>query len=166
MIEIKLMHYGSGYAEPPRQAQEQAMFTKIFCPVDGSEISNRGQAAAIRLAQEQRAALRFFHATDLGPTLLATAVTEEVFEQLRGDGQALLDRAVAAARAQGVAAEGQLAEIINQRAGTLIVDEATAFGADLIVMGTHGRRGLGKLLIGSDANTVIGTCQTALLLIK
>lgn len=142
------------------------MYRKIFCPVDGSEISNRGLREAILLAKDQKAQLVLFHVVDFSVLTLYGPMFGTDFEAFRGAGQATLDAAVEAAKVHGIEAEPHIAEIMNGAPGLTIVQEAEKYGADLIVMGTHGRRGLSRLLVGSDAATVIGQGHIPVLLVK
>lgn len=82
-------------------------------------------------------------------------------------------------RGKGVLAMGQpyrappcprhavvLLESIGGRAADLIVDQAKQWNADLIVMGTHGRRGLRRLALGSDAELVVRSASVPVLLVR
>ncbi len=142
------------------------MYRKIFCPVDGSETSNRGMREAILLARDQKAQLLFLHVVDFSTLTLYGPMFGSEFEAFREAGQATLDAAVEAARVHGFDAQSRLAEIMNGAPGATIVEEAEKFGADLIVMGTHGRRGLSRLLMGSDASTVLSEAHAPVLLVK
>lgn len=142
------------------------MYRKIICPVDGSEISNRGMREAIMLAKDQKAQLAFLHVVDFSALTLYGPMFGTDFEAFREAGQGILNAAIDAAREQGVAAEPRLAEIMAGAPGGTIVEEAGKYGADVIVMGTHGRRGLNRLLVGSDAATVIGQSNVPVLLVK
>lgn len=142
------------------------MYKKIFCPIDGSETSDRGLKEAILLAKDQHAHLCFLHVVDLSVLIMYSPIVGGEFDTLREGGQSLLNKAVAAAQAQGLAAESRLAEIMTGSPGPTIVEEAEKYGADLIVMGTHGRRGLSRVLLGSDAATVIGQARVPVLLAK
>jgi nucleotide-binding universal stress UspA family protein len=79
--------------------------------------------------------------------------------------------AKARAARDGVKAETKLTEIrsfgsLVNRVPDVIVQEARRWRADLIVIGTHGRRGLSKLLLGSVADGVVRTSATSVLLIR
>jgi len=78
-----------------------------------------------------------------------------LLDLLREGGQAVLDEGKAAASRSGVAAEMLLVDNFAGRLSDLVVDEAVQWGADLIVIGTHGRRGVGSFLLGSDAEQIV-----------
>ena len=67
----------------------------------------------------------------------------------------MLKNAEAVALKEGVKTNSKMAETIGHRVSKLILEEAKAWQADLIVMGTHGLRGIERLVVGSDAETVI-----------
>jgi nucleotide-binding universal stress UspA family protein len=142
------------------------MYKKILCPIDGSETSDCGMAEAIHLAKDQQAELRFLHVVDNSALVMYMPVPGDAFELLRENGRKILAQAVSAARAQGIMAESKIAEIMVGRVAAVIVEEAVEFAPDLIVMGTHGRRGISRLLMGSDAATVVGTTAVPVLLVK
>lgn len=142
------------------------MYKKILCPIDGSETSNRGVIAAIDLAKEQHAQLCFLHIVDLGPLIMYSPIVADVFDTIRQSGQEFLAAAVKEASTQGVDAKSKLTEIMSGSVGPVIAEESDKFGADLIVMGTHGRRGVSRLLMGSDAASVIGNSKASILLVK
>ena len=133
-------------------------YKRILVPVDGSAVSDRGLKEALNLAREAGARVRLLHvvaeyvayanaeaAVDSGPIL----------EGLREGGRRTLERIERRARAPGVRVETSLAENPGGRVADTIVDEAKRWRADLIVMGTHGRRGVKRMLLGSDAELVV-----------
>ena len=77
-----------------------------------------------------------------------------------------LDRVLAAAAKHNVKAKAILREMLSGPAAYPIVREAKKVGADLIVLGTHGRRGVRRLVLGSDAEQVVRTASVPVLLIR
>ena len=144
------------------------MYNKILSPVDGSLTSDRGVTEAIRLARDQQARLRFLHVLDpyfatVEPGSINIA---EWLEILRRSGREILDKAKAAADAAGITAETAMVESMGGRVAEVIVREAQAWPAEVIVMGTHGRRGVSHLFMGSDAEAVIRTSPVPVLLMR
>ena len=88
-----------------------------------------------------------------------------MFEQLRQAGEAVLATAEAEAHDAGVSADSHLVEEFGGQAGLRILEEAHAWGADLIVCGTHGRHGLGRFVMGSDAEYVLRRSAVPVLLV-
>ena len=145
------------------------MYKQILAPVDGSPTSNRGVVEAIGLAKDQNAKLIFLHVVDvhLVTVDMSGAVNmAEVLDILREAGAKILAAATASAVKAGVVAETVIVDSMIGRIGNEVVRQAEAWPADLIVMGTHGRRGVGRLFMGSDAETVIRTSPVPVLLVR
>lgn len=145
------------------------MYKKIICPVDGSPTSNSGMHEAIKLAKDQNAKLRFLHVIDTYfPILDVTGDLNVIYidEILRKNGKKVLKKAEEAALKAGVDADSKVLEAIGDRVSKFIVDEAEEWPAELIVMGTHGLRGIERLVMGSDAETVARTSPVPVLLIR
>ena len=90
----------------------------------------------------------------------------DVLPRLQEGGESVLAVGKARADAAGVAAETQLVECFGQRTSETILAEAEAWKAGLIVLGTHGRRGIGRLLLGSDAGQVLRNARVPVLLVR
>jgi len=90
----------------------------------------------------------------------------ELLKELREHGQAILNEAVASARKQGVAADTETVESPMGPVGAAIAEYAEQWPADLIVIGTHGRRGIRRLVMGSDAEYVVRTTRVPVLLVR
>jgi nucleotide-binding universal stress UspA family protein len=148
------------------------VYKKILVPVDGSEASILGLAEAIKLAKGQAASIRLMHVVNelvvTGPYHAAYAAygVGTVIDSLRKDGKALLEQARARVGGAGVAVDTVFEESIGGQAGLYIVQQAAAWPADLIVMGTHGRRGLRRMVMGSDAEYVVRHAPVPVLLVR
>lgn len=145
------------------------MYKQILCPVDGSDTSNRGMAEALNLAREIQASVRFLHIIDsFHPTLDGLEVSNiaEIINDLHERGKYILEQAKTSALSQGVEADTAMLENDANRVSEVIVKHAEQWPADLILMGTHGRRGLSHLLMGSDAETVIRTSPVPVLTVR
>ncbi|HLE65996.1 MAG TPA: universal stress protein [Burkholderiales bacterium] len=145
------------------------MYKRILVPIDGSSSSRRGLREAIRLAKNQKARLCLLHVVEelfIAQTGEAVIFAEDMFKAMRASGRAILSRAAAAARKRGVRARTVLVESIAMPAADVIVREARKWKADLIVIGTHGRRGLRRVVMGSDAEQVVRNAPAPVLLIR
>ena len=146
------------------------MYKRILVAVDGSATSDQALQEAIRLARDQHAALRIVHVIDIVP--LATDVEfaniEEIQRALRQAGRAVIDHAQDTVKSAGIEVETRLIEVETprQRVAVKIIEEAKAWPADLLVIGTHGRRGLDHLLLGSVAEGVVRIAPLPVLLIR
>src|SRR5208337_1934478 len=120
-------------------------------------------------AKNQKATLRILHVVH--DFLVAAGFGGAVYaSQLRQDyrkrGGEILKDAADIARKQGVEAETRLVETPAGSVGEMIVEDAEGWPADLIVLGTHGRRGIRHLVIGSDAEHIIRTTPVPVLLVR
>jgi len=148
------------------------MYGRILLAVDGSSTSDAALREALALARSTQARLRVVHVIDSPydyPDVMFGHVAGDL-EDLRGAwqtaGQAVLDRALAEARTAPVVPEVSLIETAGRRVSDAIVEEARRWGADLIVTGTHGRRGLDRLLLGSVAEGVARASPVSVLLVR
>lgn len=145
------------------------MIRKILAPVDGSPTSMRGLAEAIGLVKQVNGMLRILHSVDellIGDVPLGTDYYNRWVEGVRARGQQILREAQAFCRERDVNAEAILAETVGKRAADIIIDQAKQWPADLIVMGTHGRRGINRLLMGSDAELVLRSSPVPVMLVR
>jgi nucleotide-binding universal stress UspA family protein len=146
------------------------MYSKILVPVDGSVTSDQGLAEAIRLAKLTGGQLELLHVNDLQSLAslpdTSLGLTPEVFTMMREGGEALLARCRASAEAAGVVAKTRLSDVYGSRVSDQVVDEARRWGAEIIVLGTHGRRGLGRALLGSDAELIARYSPVPVLLVR
>jgi nucleotide-binding universal stress UspA family protein len=145
------------------------MYQRILVPVDGSATASRGLAEAIRLAKTLKAAIRVIHVVigvpPLPPPVSAPAV-QTLREQLRRNGESILRDAMTTVRAAGVAVDDRLVDALGAEAGERIIEQAAAWPADLIVCGTHGRRGVSRILMGSDAEYILRRSSVPVLMIR
>jgi nucleotide-binding universal stress UspA family protein len=145
------------------------MYKTILVPVDGSETSLRGLDEAILLAKDQKATLRLLHVVHdflVAGGHGAAVYTSELRKDLRERGAEILKDAAGLARQQGVEVEIRLVETPAGSVGAMIVEDAERWPADLIVLGTHGRRGIRRLVMGSDAEYVVRTTPVPVLLVR
>jgi nucleotide-binding universal stress UspA family protein len=124
---------------------------------------------AIHLAKDQKAKLRFLHVIDMYfPIMDATGDFNVVYmdDILRENGKKVLKKAEAAAHKAGVEADSKMVEAIGARISKFVLNQVKEWPADLIVMGTHGLRGVERLVMGSDAETVVRTSTLPVLLVR
>jgi nucleotide-binding universal stress UspA family protein len=151
------------------------MYERILVAVDGSDTSQRGLAEAVRLAKLTGARLLLVHAIDdvsfsaaMGAYGMdvSGAVAGDWLSGLREGGRAILREAEATARASSVPAETVLGEGFAGPVWEQIGKEAEKWKAELIVLGTHGRRGVGRALLGSTAEMVTRHATAPVLLVR
>lgn len=144
------------------------MYKKILVPIDGSPTADRGLNEAIRLAKNQRAAMRLLHVVDgmiLAPYAETAMYNKDLQQALEEQGRDVLKRAKAEVRKQGVRVNTVLHTGLAPVA-KIIVQQAKAWRADVIVLGTHGRRGFQRLVMGSDAESVVRSSPVPVLLVS
>jgi len=145
------------------------VYKRILVPVDGSRPAALGLREALRLADRRGSRLRLLHVLDmvrvLG-TLMRARNSRELVAGLERKGERVLRAARALAAKHGVKAEPATVTTPDERAALAILDEARRWRADLIVMGTHGRRGLSRALLGSDAEAVLRESTVPVLLVR
>lgn len=145
------------------------MYARILVPIDGSSVAERALDEAIALARRLDSTLHVFNVIDarmLVTEVLGYAAPEQLVEDWRIAGEKLVPEAVARARSQGVAAQGRVSCDPGLQVYEAILREARSAAAELIVMGTHGRRGLTRLTLGSDAELVLRESPIPVLLVR
>jgi nucleotide-binding universal stress UspA family protein len=146
------------------------MYERVLVATDGSAIANRALDEAIRLAKANEAELRVVHAIDalymgVEPDLVTLP---EVREAQAKAGREILAAAEAAAKAAGARVDTRLVRIerVDQRIVDAIAEEAASWPADVLVVGTHGRRGLHRVLLGSVAEGLARVAAMPVLLVR
>jgi nucleotide-binding universal stress UspA family protein len=142
------------------------MYKRILVPVDGSVTSNKALAAALQMAREAGAQVRLVHVMDELVTLTGFEPAVDVLTIWQAQANKVLQEACASAQAAGVTFDKQLIEEPGERLGDVIAKAARAWPADLIVLGTHGRRGIGRMLVGSGAEQIIRLAPVPVLVIR
>lgn len=146
------------------------MYQRILVPIDGSSTSSRGLAEAIRLAKLTGGRLRLAHVIDeLSFTLAMDAysgLAGSWLEELRSNASKLLKAARSQAAKEGVEADTVLLDSFKGTMHDQVIAEAKASGAELIVIGTHGRRGLGRWVMGSSAEHILRMSPVPVLLVR
>jgi nucleotide-binding universal stress UspA family protein len=144
------------------------MYNRILVAIDGSDTSSRACSEAIKLASAQKARLRILYVISYAymSAIVGGGYTGDLLRRLRTDAQTVLDAAEAAARSVGLEVEPRLLEHHSTQIGEGIIEDAQKWQADLIVMGTHGRRGFARDVLGSDAVYVTGHAPVPVLLVR
>ena len=145
------------------------MYSTILVPIDGSPAAQRGLDEALALAGRLGSSLHLLNVVDarmLVAEVSAYAMPEQLLSQWREAGEALVAQATARAHELGVPADGAVRCDPGLRVSDWIIEEAARCGATLVVMGTHGRRGLRRLALGSDAEMVLRESKVPVLLVR
>ncbi|MBR7652194.1 universal stress protein [Ochrobactrum oryzae] len=149
------------------------MYKNILIATDGSELAEKGVDQGIALAKETGAKVTFVSVTELLPSYGIVVAAEwasspSAFQEYRAAitkaATEILSKAKAKATEIGVSVEAVHVE--NQSPAQGIVEAANAKNVDLIVIASHGRRGVNKLLLGSQAAEVLSLSTVPVLVIK
>lgn len=146
------------------------MYSKILVGVDESDTSRHALEQAIELARGLSASLRVVHVVDmswlpLGPEIAVD--TAALSAARRGVGERIIASARETARLAGFEADAALLETETpvQHVAEAMAREAARWGADLVVLGTHGRRGFQRLVLGSAAEQMARLSPVPVLLV-
>jgi nucleotide-binding universal stress UspA family protein len=144
------------------------MFKKILVPVDGSATSQQAVSRAVALARAFEGSVTVIYVIDpypfsgvgadfsYGQAQYLEAATAEAHDALRGAREAIA--------AEGVSVDSRVVEASTPWRG--ILECATELGSDLVVMGSHGRSGLEKLVLGSTAQRVLSHAHIPVLVVR
>ena len=142
------------------------MYRNILIAIDGSACSLSAAKAGLEVAKALGATVTILTVAptwkSVGLSELALGITEERFtERTREYADRCLAEVAALASANSVACT--TIQLPHDRPYQAIIDAAEEHGCDLIVMGSHGRRGAERLLLGSEASRVLAHGKTAVL---
>jgi nucleotide-binding universal stress UspA family protein len=143
-----------------------SLFKKILVPVDGSNTSNKALDYALKIAQTDKAEVRLIYCIDELSLLSSHEYSGEMAQLARDSGHKILQDGMALANTAKVKADTRLIDRVGQRLGESVADAAGDWGADLIVLGTHGRRGIGRVLLGSGAEQVMRMAPVPVLMVR
>jgi nucleotide-binding universal stress UspA family protein len=149
------------------------MFKSLLIAIDGSELGDKALAAGAELAKAHGSKILMLTATDpvatgIGAGGFGTFDAGPIIVQLEDDYAAQAKKLLDAARqkldASGIASE--TLHVPRHRPADAILEAVASHGIDTIVMGSHGRRGLGRLLLGSQASEVLARSSVPVLIVK
>ena len=146
------------------------MYQRILVPVDGSDTANKALVAALQIARESAGRVRLVHVVEELAYLTGYeqygGYSGELVSAMREAGNKVLDDALSIARSAGVQADSRLYDKLGERLAEVVADAADDWKADLVVVGTHGRRGLGRMLLGSGAEQILRLARVPVLVIR
>ena len=137
------------------------MFSNILVPTDGGPLSRKAMSAAIKLAKEQKARITSVHSTPVFVPMVYDGLTpppELISRAAYGKAMARSAAKVLAAMEKmcvsaGVAWEG--VHVAEEEPYKAVIDTARRKRCDLVLMASHGRRGVAALLLGSETQKVL-----------
>ncbi|MDG0853216.1 universal stress protein [Roseateles puraquae] len=144
------------------------MFKRILVPTDGSDITAKAVTTAVQLAQVHGAQLLTLSVMEPFPYSAVSEIQpvppQEFIDAQQRVASQRVEAVCAAAAAQGMACKGHTIEALH--AWEAIIDHAKSEGVDLIVMASHGRRGVAALLLGSETQKVLTHTELPVLVVK
>jgi nucleotide-binding universal stress UspA family protein len=148
------------------------MYKNILLPHDGSELSDEAVDHGIALARSVKAKLTVMHVVAHHNLVLDEGVSSKLVQKLESDyenlakknAEALLDKVTARAKAGGV--ESASLVVVGDEPYKEIIDKAGELGCDLVVMASHGRRGLEGLLLGSETVKLLTHSRIPVLVVR
>ncbi|MBC5763338.1 universal stress protein [Ramlibacter albus] len=141
-------------------------YRRLLVPVDGSATSRKALVHALQIARDGNGSLLLVHCADELAYVTGFEYTSDMIAVAKQAAARLLAEAADIAKSAGVDPETKFIEFPRHRLGETIAEEAKAWNADLIVVGTHGRRGLDRVLLGSGAEQVIRHAPVPVLVIR
>jgi len=145
-----------------------SMYERILVPVDGSPTSKAGLDEAVKVAKLTGARVRLVHVLQVSMPLgvgLET-YTGDVLGLLNEAGAAMMAAEKARVAASGVEVDTFIPDTFGERVCDVVCEQAKLWSADLIVIGTHGRRGVKRFVIGSDAEQIVRAAPVPVLLVR
>ena len=148
------------------------MYRRILVAVDGSATSKKALSAALEMASYSggRSVIRLIHVVDemayftgLDPY---AGQSYSVISVMRDAGAKILADALAIVQSAGVQADTVLVDRLGAHLAETVAGQATEWNASLIVVGTHGRKGIGRILMGSGAEQIIRLSTCPVLVIR
>lgn len=148
------------------------MYTHLLIATDGSELATKAVDHGLQLAAAIGAKVTVLTVSE--PVVLGTddAFNLGVLSNLDSELQAARETAARALfapiseRAEALGVPLLTRHVVDRHAADGIVEAAEETGCDLVVMASHGRRGLRRLLLGSQTNEVLGRCQVPVLVVR
>ena len=148
------------------------MYKHVFIAIDDSRTSQKALEEAIAVAKAHDATLEIAHAIDeqlvhvFHAGGVTTTSTKQLKQALETGGQDVLSRALETARAAGAKVKTHLLKGHGEHTDDLVANAVKASGADLLVVGSHGRRGVRRLLLGSVAENLVRKVGISVLIVR
>ncbi len=144
------------------------MYKHILFPTDGSDITRKALQHALTLARLNGAELHVLSVKDPFPysaiSEMQPVPPQDFYDAQERVASGRVQEAVAAAQAAGITAHGETVEALH--AWEAILEQAKAHACDLVVMASHGRRGVSALLLGSETQKVLTHSTLPVLVVR
>lgn len=146
-------------------------YQRIYIAVDGSETANLALTEGIKLAKALNATIALGYVAEIAAAVVGEDLTfgiEQYKKSIITLGEQLLEKKQALLAMEGLQAETRILELTqkNKRVAVSLLEDAKQWQADLVIIGTHGRRGISKFFLGSVAEETIRAAHIPILLVK
>jgi nucleotide-binding universal stress UspA family protein len=148
------------------------LYNHILITTDGSDLAQRGVDHGLSLAKALGSRVTVVIATERFPIQGATTSSGWVgspvdYERYDEGQKRFANEILSAVKAEAgkLAIEANVVHIPNEHPATAILESAASFGCDLIVMASHGRRGISRMLMGSQTAEVLAHSHTPVLVV-
>lgn len=145
-------------------------FKRILVPCDGSEVSTRALVSALQLARDagDEGRVRLLHVLDQIDYFAAgyEIAGASVLAELQRQAHKVLEDAAAVCQSAGVPYDTLLLDEPGSRLGDKVAEQALTWKADLVVVGTHGRKGLSRAMLGSGAEQILRFAPVPVLVVR
>lgn len=144
-------------------------YKRLLVATDGSETSDKAVNSGIQLAKDLNATLCIIHVVDVYPANLPFGIDLERYQDsVRREGKQILEKAKELSDESAITTEIELIEIRNStdKISEKIIKTAQDRQIDIIIIGTHGRRGFRRLLLGSVTEEIMRISTIPILLIR
>jgi nucleotide-binding universal stress UspA family protein len=161
-----------GQSVKPGQKGVNAMYKKILIATDGSDLADKALEHGLALAKTVGAKVVLVTVTEMWSALeMSREAGKKVLQAIETYEKAEAERArsiltAAAERAETAGVGWETHHVSDRRPSEGILDAARETGCDLIVMATHGRRGVNRVLLGSQTNEVVTHSETPVLVLR
>lgn len=148
------------------------MYRRILVAVDGSATSNKAISTALEMASYSggRSVIRLIHVLDEMAYFMGldpyAGQSYSVISVMREAGEKILAEGLAIVQSAGLQADTVLVDRLGAHLAETVAAEAKAWNASLVVVGTHGRRGIGRMLLGSGAEQIIRLATCPVLVVR
>lgn len=146
------------------------MYSRFLVPIDGSPTAQLALEHASALARLSGATVVLVHVIEATEYSHGFESAKVYFNEVRPGflamGQALLDKAASRLQQDGIAVETVLLESKGSRVSELVAAQVELSRCDLVILGTHGRRGVNRFLLGSDAEQVARIAPVPVMLVR
>ena len=137
------------------------MFERILIPVDGSEPAHGAAQLGIDLAVEHDATVHGLYVVE--PVTVAEGGAGQIIESMQETGQEIVSELAEQAESKGLSVETDVKTGVAHRE---ILEYAEANDIDLMVVGTHGRTGIGRYLLGSVTEKIVRLSDVPVLTVR